>query len=104
MQLHHAMEHHAKDKTEVINAIGIAFATILNPAGWQVGNRRFKKTAGSWFIYHPDKPGRRYYFSNGGKGIVLVRDAILYKNAKRVSFKNTNPEKVFVWAKRLAKS
>ena len=100
MQLHHAIEHHAKDKVEIVNAVAIAFATILNPAGWQIGNRRRKGGPRSFFMYHPDST-KRFYFGDGGKGIVLVRDAIIYKDAHRISLRSKGD--VFVWAKRVAK-
>jgi hypothetical protein len=67
----HDLQHHAKDKYEVVAALALCFTTILNPQGWQMihcgsGNN-------SWRMYHPDT-GAIWYFTGYQKGKVFVRN------------------------------
>jgi len=67
----HAMNHHAKDKVEVVNAITFMFTTELSQAGWKAMSVR--GGAGSWMFHHP-KTGKQLHFRDGGKGTINVYD------------------------------
>ncbi len=54
VKLLQAMNHHAKDKVEIINAICVVYMTMLRPAGYEIINLR--GGAGSWAIYSEADP------------------------------------------------
>ncbi len=63
----HAMEHHAKDKVVVINALSVLFTTELSPLGFTSENT--KGGLASWKFV---KGHKEYHFRDGGNGCVLV--------------------------------
>lgn len=67
----HDLQHHASDKYEVAAALALSFASILNPAGWQVvhageGNN-------SWRLYHPERK-ETWFLTGYGKGEIIARN------------------------------
>jgi hypothetical protein len=68
----HAMEHHAKDKREVILAIALVYTTVLAPKGWGIKNLRGGPS--SWMIYDENNTDRQFHFRNGGKGAIRVQN------------------------------
>lgn len=81
--LMHDVQHHAKDKANVIYALALLFATELNPEGWQA--YRQGKGNNSWRIYldRPGKPTKTWYFTGYHKGTVMVRNDYHWKNSSR---------------------
>jgi len=70
--LFHVMEHHAKDKREIINALALVYAVILSPKGW--GIKQARNGNGSWFIYKEDDTSIQYHFRNAGKGVIRIQN------------------------------
>jgi len=70
--LFHAMEHHAKDKEEVITALALVYTVVLSPKGW--GIKQARNGNGSWFVYKQDDTSIQYHFRNGGKGVIRVQN------------------------------
>jgi hypothetical protein len=98
MNLLQAMNHHAKDKTEIINAIGLVFTTVLRPAGWDVLN--VLGGANSWMIVNP-ATGQQQHFRDGGKGCVYVVDHYQWRAKKRTPVELRTRLDVIRWATKL---
>lgn len=75
----HAVEHHARDKKDLIGYLGILFMGDLSPLGW-VCNSKYGG-AGSYFWSHPNST-KEFHFRNGGHGILHVKDRL--RNGKHV--------------------
>ena len=70
----HDIQHHAKDKAELVFMLGTLFASELNPLGWQ--SMRAGKGNNSWRIYleRDGQPTKIWYFTGYEKGEILVRN------------------------------
>ena len=75
----HAIEHHAKDKKDLIGYLGILFMGTLAPLGWTCASKL--GGAGSYFWMSPDGK-KEFHFRNGGYGVLEVKDR--YRSAKHV--------------------
>jgi hypothetical protein len=79
--LMHDLEHHASDKAVVAAYLALAFATMLNPVGWQVRHRG--KGNNSWQIYKPAKFGDKIWrFTSHDKGAIIARNDWRYGASK----------------------
>jgi len=76
----HDIEHHAKDKANLVYVLSLLFATELNPIGWQA--LRAGKGNNSWRIYlkQDGKPTKIWYFTGYGRNHIWVRDRYHWKN------------------------
>ncbi len=79
----HDIEHHAKDKADVVLTLSLLFATELIPAGWQAV--RAGKGNNSWRIYleRDGKPTKIWYFTGYDKGTVLARNDYHWAKANK---------------------
>ncbi len=79
----HDIEHHAKDKADVVYVLSLLFATELNPLGWQA--MRAGKGNNSWRIYlkRDGKPTKIWYFTGYGRNHILVRNRYLWTDARK---------------------
>lgn len=93
----HALEHHAKDKADLVREIGLAYATLLSPNNWRTKN--LKGGPNSWMIYNIST-GKKYHIRNGGNGVITVRDA--YYQGRDVAVFKTRLD-VWRWARALIK-
>ena len=75
----HAIEHHAKDKKDLIGYLGILYMSELAPLGWICESKL--GGAGSYFWASPDG-SKEFHFRNGGHGVLTVKDG--YRNSKHV--------------------
>lgn len=79
----HDIEHHAKDKADVVLTLGLLFATELNPLGWQAlhGN----KGNNSWRIYlrEDGKESKIWYFTGYDKGAIVARNDYHWAKANK---------------------
>lgn len=77
----HDIEHHAKDKAELVYILTLLFASELNPLGWQ--SLRAGKANNSWRIYRKqeNKPTEIWYFTGYGKNEIQVRNNYHLKSA-----------------------
>lgn len=84
----HDIEHHAKDKANLVYLLSLLFATELNPIGWQA--LRAGKGNNSWRIYleRDGKPTKIWYFTGYDKNLILVRNKYhWHKSTKRFTIK-----------------
>ena len=79
----HDIEHHAKDKADLVYTLGVLFTTELNPKGWQVLHGG--KGNNSWRIYLKEegKPTKIWYFTGYQKGSILVRNDYYWARSNR---------------------
>lgn len=79
----HDVEHHAKDKADLIYTLALLFTTELNPMGWQA--MRGGKGNNSWRIYlvREEKPTKIWYFTGYEKGAIQVRNDYHIKKASK---------------------
>ena len=75
----HAVEHHAKDKKDLIGYLGILFMGQLSSLGWIC--RSIQGGAGSYCWKSPDGK-KEFHFRNGGYGVINVQNR--YYKAKHV--------------------
>jgi hypothetical protein len=77
----HDIEHHAKDKADIVLTLGLLFASELNPIGWQALHGG--KGNNSWRIYlkQDGKPTQIWYFTGYHKGTVTVRNDYYWDRA-----------------------
>ena len=68
----HAVEHHAKDKKDLIGYLGILFMGQLSPLGWTCYS--VKGGAGSYCWISSDGK-KQFHFRNGGSGALTVKDS-----------------------------
>jgi hypothetical protein len=97
----HAMNHHAKDKVEIINTIGLVFTTSLSQHDWVCVSAR--GGAGS-YLFANTVTGKQQHFRDGGKGCINVYSHWLYKSLglKPDAILRTRLD-VYRWAKKLTK-
>ena len=81
--LAHDIQHHAKDKADIVLFLSLLFATELNPRGWQVLQGRNGNN--SWRIYlrRDGKPTLIWYFTGYNKGMVVARNDYVWKKASK---------------------
>lgn len=79
----HDIEHHAKDKADLVYILGVLFATELNPKGWQA--RQARNGNNSWLIYlrQDGKPTKIWHFTGYHKGAITVRNNYYWARANR---------------------
>ena len=94
----HDLQHHAQDKAEVASAIALAFASMLNPNGWQVWQNRTANNSWSIYLMEEGKTIREWYFTGYKRGTVTARNAYFMKDATRVVELKTRRD-VIRWAK-----
>jgi hypothetical protein len=76
----HAIETHAKDKSEIIIAIMTLFLEEeMSLNGWVLWS--INGGAGSYCLISPDKK-QQFHFRNGGRGQIAVYDLYHYKSLK----------------------
>ena len=80
--LFHVMEHHAKDKREIIQALALVFTVVLRPKGWDIKNLR--GGANSWMIFNENNTDQQWHFRNGGKGCVVAQNHFQGVNATKI--------------------
>ena len=84
----HDIEHHAKDKANIVLTLSLLFATELNPLGWQVLHNG--KGNNSWAIYleRDGKPNLVWHFTGYDKGTVRARNQWYWaRSTKRFTIK-----------------
>jgi hypothetical protein len=79
----HDIEHHAKDKADLVYTLAVLFASELNPVGWQA--LRARNGNNSWRIYlrQDGKPTKIWYFTGYQKGSITVRNDYYWARANR---------------------
>ena len=90
----HDIHDHGKDKQELAYALGLLFATELNPLGWQA--LRGSKGNNSWRIYlkRDGKPTKIWYFTGYDKGAILARNNYLHKKVTQQFTIKTRPDAI----------
>lgn len=79
----HDIEHHAKDKADLVYTLALLFTTELNPKGWQASHAG--KGNNSWRIYlkKDGKIHKIWYFTGYHNGTVMVRNDYHWKNSNK---------------------
>jgi hypothetical protein len=81
----HLVEDHAKDKADLIYALGLLFATELNPLGWQMLKGRCGAGQNSWrmYCYQDRQPVKIWYLTGYDKGVVVARNHYFWQQATK---------------------
>jgi hypothetical protein len=79
----HDIEHHAKDKADVVLTLSLLFATELNPLGWQVFHN--SKGNNSWGIYleRDGRTAKVWHFTGYDKGAIIARNNYHWAKANK---------------------
>lgn|SRR5580765_444071 len=84
----HLVEDHAKDKADLIYALGLLFATELNPRGWQMRKGTIGNGQNSWRMYQyqdgsPKNLVKIWYFTGYDKGTIVARNDYFWQQATK---------------------